>query len=119
MDEQKTDARRLASLSDEELVSEVLSSWATVNSTVTKLSRRQLAVLIRAELLGKAREDIIKRIHQRFCQVRRKDELRALYLAGVRERYGAGGNMNDEDTAWLIGEVARPEPIKKRRTRLL
>lgn len=118
MDETK-DTRRLASLPDNELVAEVLGSWATVNASITKLSRRQLVVLIDEELRGKRRVDILKRVHQRFCQVRRKQELGALNNCVLELDNGAPGPdvFNDQTLGWLSRELVRQEdpPKNKRR----
>lgn len=76
-------------LGDEALIEQALGGWHTLNPIITKLTRRQLRVLIRAELRGKHRADIIKRLHQRFTRERANAELTALHEAYTRLEDGS------------------------------
>jgi hypothetical protein len=103
-------------VSDSELVEMALGSWATMNAVLTKLTRRQLAVLIKSELEFKRRPDIIKRLYQRLTRVRARSELAALLTANAR--LVEGDNSTDVLTThgltWLYEELSRQEHRKKR-----
>lgn len=59
----------------EQLVEEgALGGWHTVCPLLGRLNRRQIAELILAELRGKRRMNIVKRLHQRFCTMRQAEE---------------------------------------------
>ena len=51
-----------------------LAGWHTLNPLLMGLTRRQVAWLLRAELLGRRRRRLINRLHQRLCQLRRAME---------------------------------------------
>lgn len=69
---------QFALVSDASLIETVLGGWNTLNSAITKLTKRQVAVLLIAELGGKQREPILRRLHQRYGIMRSKDEWKAL-----------------------------------------
>lgn len=65
-------------VSDASLIEIVLGGWNTLNSAITKLTKRQVAVLLVAELGDKQREPILRRLHQRYGILRSKDEWRGI-----------------------------------------
>lgn len=67
-------------VSDASLIEIVLGGWNTLNSAITKLTKRQIAVLLVAELGDKQREPILRRLHQRYGILRSKEEWRGISL---------------------------------------
>lgn len=86
---------------DAQLVEAYLGGWHTLMPVLTRLSRHQVAVLIRAELEGKKRKPLLTRLHQRLTRLRSAAEL--------TELHGMAGSGNDRLKfslpAWLTEEL--------------
>lgn len=63
---------------DDQLIDEALRGWHTLNPMLPKLSRRQVARLLEAELQGSRRASIVKRLYQRLARVRANEEFKQL-----------------------------------------
>lgn len=108
--------KKFALVTDSELVDMALGSWATMNAVLTKLTRRQLAILIKAELEFKRRPDILKRLYQRLTRVRARSELAALLTANSRLTEGDKSTdvWTTHGLVWLHDELSRQDTRKKR-----
>lgn len=60
-----------------------LAGWHTLNPMLMGLTRKQVAYLLRVELLDRQREPILTRLHQRLAALRRQDEWEVL-MDGLR-----------------------------------
>lgn len=87
-------------VSDENLAEQVLGHWQGMNRVLKDagLTRRQLAVLLMAELQGKRRANILKRLHQKFCTLRQLDE----YGEIVQTREDVGAPVPVNAFKWLM-----------------
>lgn len=89
------------------LAETALGGWHTLNPLLMRLSRQQVAFLLRAELLGRRREPLLTRLHQRLSQLRRVDEWATLVEAA--RGLGNGGALDEHrfgPLAWLWRELA-------------
>lgn len=94
-------AGEFALVDQAELATTALANWALTNAVLMKLNRRQVANLLWAELRGKRRRNIVRRLHQRLCRLRALDEEGA--LAQGREFPNEQSFLHSLD--WLRREV--------------
>lgn len=81
----------LSLLTNQQLVEYYLGGWHTLTPVLTRLSRRQLATLIEAELNGRRRGAILTRLHQRLTRMRaREEQLRLSQMAATTDVYKRG-----------------------------
>lgn len=67
----------------DELVIQMLDSWATLNKDVGKLREDQIKNLINYEVSTKRRAVMIDRLHQRFAKLRNQRERLELKAGGL------------------------------------
>lgn len=66
-----------------ELAARCLGHWAVVSKTVGSLTEDQVRDLITWELQHKRRNEVLKRLHQRYTTLRAKRERKLLLSGGV------------------------------------
>lgn len=69
-------------LDDATLVEVALPNWQTLNHVLGHLTRRQVAVLLVAELRANRRDNLVVRLHQRLARLRTSDESKQLLKMG-------------------------------------
>ena len=67
----------------DDLVIQMLDSWATLNKDVGKLREDQIKNLINYEVSTKRRAVMIDRLHQRFAKLRNQRERLELKAGGL------------------------------------
>jgi hypothetical protein len=78
-----TKANEMTDRTDFELKRDI-SSWGVVNKNVPMFTENDCRNALNVEIVGKRRKDIVLRIHQRYCSLR-KDRERAELMTAIED----------------------------------